>query len=291
MVRTGTLAVAGAVIAVSTDALPANETSEQQPEKKTRMKLGLITYNVAKDWDLPTILDHIKKAGWDGVELRTQHAHGVELSLDAAQRKDVRQRFADAGVTLWGLGTTCEYEAADAETVRKNIEETKRWCQLAGDVGAHGVKVRPNGLPKDADLAKTLEQIGTALKECGKSADAHGVEIFLEVHGGITQNPPNIRTILDHCKHPKVGACWNSNPTDLLDGSVKANFELLAPDIKSCHINDLWNEAYPYRELFALFHKIGYERFTLCEVGAPIPAEAGIPFLRCYKGLWQELQR
>jgi sugar phosphate isomerase/epimerase len=254
------------------------------------MKLGLITYNVAKDWDLPTIVDHVKSAGWDGVELRTQHAHGVELTLDPAARREVRRRFADAGLTLWGLGTTCEYEAADPATVRANIEETKRWCQLAEDVGAHGVKVRPNGLPKDADLQKTLAQIGTALKECGSAAEAHGVEIFLEVHGGTTQNPPNIRTILDHCRHPKVGACWNSNPTDLRDGSIKANFDLLAPDIKSCHINDLWNEAYPYRELFSLFHKTGYDRFTLCEVGTPISAAGGLPFLRCYRGLWNALQ-
>ncbi len=255
------------------------------------MKLGLITYNVAKDWDLPTIIDHVKKARWEGVELRTQHAHGVEPALDAAARKEVRKRFADAGITLWAFGTTCEYQSPDAAAVKTNIEETKRWCQLAEDVGAHGVKVRPNGLPKDADHAKTLKQIGEALKECGKAAADHGVEIFLEVHGGVTQNPPNIRTILDHCGHPKVGACWNSNPTDLLNGSVKANFELLAPDIKSCHINDLWNEAYPYRELFALFQKIGYDRYTMCEVGATIPAEGGVPFLNCYRALWNELRR
>ena len=273
------------------DALPSRGAERQQTGNKTKMKLGLITYNVAKDWDLPTIIDHVKKAGWDGVELRTQHAHGVELSLDAGGRKDVRQRFADAGITLWGLGTTCEFQSGDAATVKANIEETKRWCRLAEDVGAHGVKVRPNGLPKDADLPGTLEQIGNALKECGKSADAHGVEIFLEVHGAVTQDPPNIRTILDHCRHPRVGACWNSNATDLLNGSIKTYFDLLAPDIKSCHINDLWNDAYPYRELFALFRKIGYDRFTLCEVGAPVPAEGGVPFMRCYKGLWRELQR
>lgn len=255
------------------------------------MKLGLITYNIARDWDLPTILHHVQAAGWDGVELRTEHAHGVELSLDAGQRKEVRQRFADAGVTLWALGTTCEFHAPDAATVASNIEQCKRWCELAQEVGAHGVKVRPNGLPQEVEVSKTLAQIGEALRECGRAADAHGVEIFLEVHGGGTQHPPHIRTILDNCAHPRVGACWNSNKADILDGSVKAYFELLHPDIKSCHINDLWDESYPYRELFALLQKAGYDRFTLCEVGTPLPQEAAVPFLRCYKGLWKELAR
>ena len=282
--------VGGASALTLAAALPADAAANLQ-EKPRKMKLGTITYNVAKDWDLPTLVDHVKKAGLEGVELRTQHAHGVEIALDAAKRKEVRRRFADAGVTLWGLGTTCEFQAPDAAGVRTSVEECKRWCQLAEDVGAHGVKVRPNGLPEGVPVEKTLAQIGTALRECGTAADTHGVEIWLEVHGGGTQHPPHIRTILDTCKHPKVGACWNSNKTDIVNGSVKTYFDLLRPDIKSCHINDLWDESYPYRELFHLFQQTGYDRFTLCEVGTSIKPEDGVAFLKCYRGLWRELQR
>ncbi len=254
------------------------------------MELGLITYNVARDWDLPSILNNVRQAGWQGVELRTEHAHGVELSLGTDQRREVRRRFADSGVALWALGTTCEYQSPDAAAVGANVEQTKRWCQLAEDVGAFGVKVRPNGLPDDADLPRTLERIGHALRECGEAAEAHGVEIFVEVHGKTTQEPPNIRTILDHCRHPKVGACWNSNPTDLREGSVRESFGLLSPDIRSCHINDLWS-AYPYRELFALLSEHRYDRCTLCEVATPLPADSALPFMHCYRKLWEELQR
>ncbi len=257
-----------------------------------KFKLGTITYNVAKDWDLPTLIHHTKAAGLEGVELRTTHKHGVEISLADAQRKDIRQRFNDAGLTLWGLGTTCEFQSTDAAKVTQNIEECKRWCELAKAVGAHGVKVRPNGLPAGANLPATLDQIGKSLAECAKAARDNGVEIWLEVHGPITMNPPNIRTILDICAAPNtVGACWNSNASDVVNGSVKQNFDLLARDIKSCHINNLWDTTYPYRELFGLFHKSGYQGYTLCEVGTAVPPEAGIAFLQCYKGLWLELNR
>ena len=83
---------------------------------------------------------------------------------------------------------------------------------------------------------------------------------------------------------------WNSNPTDVVDGSVKPSFDLLGRFIRCCHINDLWGD-YPYREFFGLLNGMGYDRFTLCEVGTPIRAEDGIPFLRCYRGLWKELSR
>src|ERR1044071_4663549 len=95
MLAAGLVIAGDAALSGGADGFPLPVTTVRGMEK-TRMKLGLITYNVAKDWDLPTILDHVKKAGWDGVELRTTHAHGVELSLDAAGRREVRQRIADA---------------------------------------------------------------------------------------------------------------------------------------------------------------------------------------------------
>ena len=254
--------------------------------------LGTITYNVAKDWDLPTLIHHTKAAGLEGVELRTTHKHGVEIALAPEARKEVRQRFSDAGLTLWGLGTVCEFQSADPAILNKNIDECKQWCELAKSVGARGVKVRPNGIPRDASLPNTLDQIGKSLAKVASTARDNGVEIWLEVHGPTTMNPPNIRKILDICAtRDVVGACWNSNATDVINGSVRQNFDLLAKDIKSCHINNLWDASYPYRELFSLFRGIGYRGFTLCEVGTALPAEAGIAFLQCYRGLWQELNR
>lgn len=273
-------------------ALPGIGAAEDTPtaKRKSAMKLGLISYNVAKDWDLPTVLKNCAAAGIEGFEARTGHAHGIEPSLSPQRRQQVKQQFADAHVTLWGLGSTCEFHAADPAVVQKNIDECKAFVQLAQDLGAHGVKVRPNGLRKDVPVDKTLEQIATALRTCGQFGQEHGVEIWLEVHGPETQQPKHIRRIMDLCAHPSVGACWNSNNTDIENGSVRANFELLRPFIKSCHINDLWSN-YPYRELFGLFNATGYDRFTLCEVGAPVAADSGATFLKCYKGLWQELQR
>ena len=45
------------------------------------MKLGFVTYQIGKDWDIPTMLDMCHKTGFTGVELRTTHAHGVETDL------------------------------------------------------------------------------------------------------------------------------------------------------------------------------------------------------------------
>jgi sugar phosphate isomerase/epimerase len=254
------------------------------------MHLGLVTYNVARDWDLDSILKVCKDVGLDGVEFRTTHRHGVEPSMAAAERAEVRKRCTDAGLKQWSLGTVCEFHAPDRAIVQKNIETCKDFIVLAEDIGARGVKVRPNALPKEVPAERTLEQIGKALATCGSIGADHGVEIWMEVHGTGTSLPANARKIMDYCGHPNVGVTWNSNPTDVQDGSVRQSFEILRPFICCCHITDLWSE-YPWRELFGLLRDASYDRFTLCEVGAALPPEAGVLFLRCYKGLWRELQR
>ena len=254
------------------------------------MKLGLVTYNLGKDWDLPTLLSMCEKTGYEGVELRTTHAHGVEVALSKAQRADVRRRFADSKVALAGLGSAFEYHSADPAEVRRNIEGTKECVVLAADVGAPGVKVRPNGLQLDRGIPKerTLEQIGLALRECGEFAKDYGVEIRLEVHGHHTCEVPNIRTILDAASHPNVFVCWNSNPQDVdATGSIAANYNLVRHWIRLVHITELVSN-YPWRNLFARLAADRYAGFTLAEVGEPSCEPER--FLRYYRALWLAYQ-
>ena len=160
-----------AAAAGSTPVLPAFSGVDSNPALGGGgFKLGLVTYNLAKDWDIPTLIKNCVQTGLEAVELRTTHTHGVEPSLSRQQRLEVKQRFADTGVQLLSLGSTCEYHSPDAGVVKKNIEETKRFIELAHDIGALGVKVRPNGIPREVPEEKTLEQIGKSLQACGQKA-------------------------------------------------------------------------------------------------------------------------
>src|SRR5438128_8192007 len=77
--------------------------------RPSKMKLGIVTYNIAKDWDVPTIIKNCAATKFRGVELRTGHAHGVEVNLTKEQRADVRKRFRDSPVELMGLGSTFDF--------------------------------------------------------------------------------------------------------------------------------------------------------------------------------------
>jgi len=104
------------------------------------VKLGLLTYDIAKDWDLPTLLDRAKEIGFEGIEFRVDvnHRHGVELHRTKEERKRIREMCRDAGVAC------------------------------TADVGAPGLKVFGNafhegeGIPKE----QTIRQVAKAVREC-----------------------------------------------------------------------------------------------------------------------------
>ena len=251
------------------------------------MHLGLVTYNMAADWDIPTLIKNCEAARFEGVELRTTHAHKVEANLSKEDRKEVKKRFADSKVQLMGLGSAFDYHAPDQAKLRKDIEGTKEYIILAEDVGATGVKVRPNGFPKEVPQEKTLEQIGHALREVGDFGRNHGQVIRLEVHGTGTSFPPNIKKILDAADHPNVGACWNSNASDLAGQGWDYNFDLLKDKIFSVHITDLFQEEYPYRKLLTRLNEINFKGFCLAEIP---PSTDPIRVMKYYRALWLAYQ-
>ena len=109
--------------------------------------------------------------------------------------------------------------------------------------------------PKGADLDRTLRQIGRALHEIGDDAADFGIEIRVEVHGSVTSQLPHFAKILQYAAHPNVYACWNSNPSDVKDGSIKETFTLVAPKVHEVHLRDLTDEAYPWRQLLRPFER------------------------------------
>ena len=252
------------------------------------LKLGTVTYNIAKDWDVPTIIKNLSATGFEAVELRTTHKHGVEIGLPPAARAEVRKQFEASPVRIGGLGTTCEYHSTDPAVVRKNIDETKEWVRLAKDLGSPGVKVRPNGLPKEVPEEKTLEQIGKSLAECAAFARDNGVVIQLEVHGQDTSRVPRIRKIFDYAGNPaSLRACWNSNQTDLVDGGFEANFKLLKDQIGQVHMRDLFLEEYPWRKLITSLADMQFTGYCFAEI--PESADP-IRVLNYYRALFRAYQ-
>ena len=283
----------GALAALGPAALAAEKAKKKQPSLqsfvsgKSKYHLGTVTYNLGKDWDIATIIKNCTEAKFEGVELRTGHKHGVEVTLSKEERGAVKRRFADSPVKLWSLGSAFDFHTPDQAKLRQDIAATKEYITLANDVGATGVKVRPNGLPKEVPEEKTLEQIGRSLRELGEFAGNLGLQIRLEIHGTETSRVPRCRKIMDVADRPNVGVCWNSNATDLEDGGFDANFDLVKDKIFTVHLRDIHLEEYPFRRLFTRLNEINFTGFTFAEI--PESTDP-VRVMKYFRSLWLAYQ-
>jgi sugar phosphate isomerase/epimerase len=294
--KTATLSL-GSLGLLSTRALAAEPKAKAKAPKasapspsfarKSKMKLGTVTYNLAMDWDVPTLIKNCTEAKFEGVELRTSHKHGVEVTLSKTERAEVKKRFADSPVALVSLGSAFDYHTPDQAKLKKDIEATKEYMLLGKDVGAAGVKVRPNALPREVPVEKTLEQIGRSLRELGEFGKNHGQKLFLEVHGTGTSLLPNIKTIMDVANHPQVGVCWNSNQNDLAGDGFDHNFNLVKNKIFTVHMRDLYLDEYPFRKLLTALNDSGYTGFCFAEI--PSSPDA-VRLMKYYRSLWLAYQ-
>lgn len=248
------------------------------------MRLGMVTYNMGKDMNCQELIDFCKETGIEGVELRTTHAHGVEVTLSADERKRVRELFEDSGVVINGLGSAFEFHSPDPAVVKENIAGSCEYAKLAADIGCKGIKVRPNGLRDDVSVEHTCEQIGKALTEVGKCGEDLGVDIRVECHGKGSSEPRNMRMIMDHAQSPAVVVNWNSNPVDMDEnGSIDASFNLLKDRIAHVHITDIGIYQYPWQDLFNRLKAINYTGWCNAEIQYN---EDPVRFMKYYRTLF-----
>ena len=287
-----TAALSGAAVAIpgmtgctsnTTDQVDLNEFKLNE----NPLKLGLMSYTTAQDWDIETVISNLTEAGYESVELRTTHAHGIEVTLSAAERTEVKKRFEDSPLTAISLASAFRYHYPDPDLLRENIEGTKEFILLAQDVGAIGIRVFPDALLDDVPHEQTMEQIGKALAEVGEFGHNHGVEIRVCNHGRETNKIPVIKKIFDYSESPHVYLNWNCDLADVEGEGFEYNFNLVKDRIKALHMHELWDERYPYRKLFRLLSDMNFTGYCNAEIsGNPDP----VRFLKYYRGLFLALQ-
>ncbi len=249
--------------ALVTGVLPGAAYAKALPGGK--MKLGLVTYLWGQHWDLDTVIKNCTESGVLAVELRTEHAHKVQPTLSKAEREAVKKKFADSPVINLGPGTNQQFDDPEPEKLAANIQGAKDFIILSHDIGASGVKVKPNSFHEGVPHEKTIEQIGKSLNEVGKFAGEHGQQIRLEVHGKCAELP-TIKAIMDIADNPNVAVCWNSNGEDLNGEGLEYNFNLVKDRFgATAHIRELNVGDYPYQDLMNLFVAIDYDGWLLLE--------------------------
>jgi sugar phosphate isomerase/epimerase len=233
------------------------------------MKLSLLTYNLARQWDLPKLIEVARKFGYAGIEFRADagHEHGVELALSAAERRQVRDRLEDAYLEAVCIGTGCRYESPNPSERLAQIDQTKRFIELAAEVGSTRVRVFGNNLPVGVRRDDCIAYVGESLRELGEFAEPIGVDVLLEMHGQFNYWG-FARSAVELANHPRVALVYNCDRQDLVAGSVAATYSRVRSLIRHVHLHEL-TDGFPYPELFRLLAADSYTGYVSSEIEAP----------------------
>ena len=253
------------------------DAKRQKTKEKSRkagpMRFGFTTYTWGKPWDIPTLITNSTKAKALGVELRTsqKYAHGVELTLPASQRKEVKKQFEDSPITLLGLASGERFDSPDPQKLKAAIEAAKAHMKLSHDIGGTGVRVFPNDFHDGVAREVTIAQIAKSLNEVGAYAADLGQQVRFEAHGN-AGDLPTMGLIMAQVDQPSVRVKLNSDTRDAEGDGFRKNFRKVKKYLgDTLHVHDMKNEAFPHQLQMDLLMKMGWGGWWLVEASDKVP--------------------
>ena len=256
------------------------------------MHLSITTFNIVNDWPLPRLIEKCRELGISGMEFRLDrnHGHGVETSLTKDERREVRERIEDAYMTVVGIGSSARFDKADKTELRNEIALAKESVDLCADLGGKFVRVYGNDINKDIGRDATTAQIGESLAELIPYGRQRGVETVIEMHGQYN-NFHLALAALNASGIRDAGLIYNSDPNDVIRGTISQVYAMVRDKIKLVHVHDL-NSDFPYRELFRLLYDDGYDGYISAELPAsPDPERVLSYFAAMYRLMIENISK
>lgn len=253
------------------------------------------------DWELNKVIEFARLNNYQGIEIR-----GIQRQLDlskcpdfstTANRKSSLQKMKDNDLKFVNLGSSCTLHFPAGAERMKNIDEGKRFIEIASDLHCPFIRVFPNNFPKDQDKEQTLDLISSGINELAQFAKGSSVEVLLETHGDLVK-ADDIVSLMKKVDRRGTGLIWDvTNMWTITNESPATVYPKIASYIKHTHIKDAyfdkgkWNYvllgkgAVPIFEAIDLLRKDNYkgyysfewEKLWHPEIDAPELALADFP--------------
>jgi len=179
-----------------------------------RLPLGFSTLG-CPTWPWPKILDFAAEHQFSSIELR-----GILTNMDLTRVPELApERLADAkrqlaahGLVVSDLGASAQMHDMDPMKHAAQLDEARRFIDLAQALGAPYVRVFGNEYVKDVPRDAMLAHIAGSLHELGDYAKGKGVTVLIESHGDFTESPA-LLDILQRADSPNVALLWDAHHT------------------------------------------------------------------------------
>ena len=155
----------------------------------------------------------------------------------------MKKQFADSGRRVLGLRQRLRVPLRRSRGRQEEHRDCKQFVDLVQGPRRQGRQGPAQRRAQGVTREKTFEQIGKALTSAARPPRTPASKSGSRSTGRHASAHEHARPSWKPAGTSPSALTWNSNPTDVENGSVTESFELLKPWIRSCHINDLENDA------------------------------------------------
>lgn len=289
MNRRSFLTTAGAAVVAAT--VPEART-RQVPPGKPRFRTGLVAYSYrqalqAKTMTYEDLIRIAIETGTDGIDMTVYWLPATSDDyLLPLRRLAYKNR-----VEIYSIGTRVRLAQPTAELREQQLDELRKWLDVAQKVGATHVRVFGGAKPAGATLDQAISFAAETLKRGAEYAGSRGLIVGVEDDGGITDFAKETIEIVKRADSPWVG--MNLDIGNFRPPAVYDQIEMSIPYAVSTHVKtevalDDGKTRAPSEldRVFKMFAAHGFRGYLGLEYEASGDPEAAVPgYLRRLKEL------
>ncbi|HEU5051725.1 MAG TPA: sugar phosphate isomerase/epimerase family protein [Hanamia sp.] len=210
--------------------------------KKKKPLLSFSTLG-CPDWDFTKITDFAVQHNYEGIEMRGL-LHEMDLTkcpeFNSAQNiSNTLSLMKGKNLAFVDLGSSTNLHISDLRERTKNLNEAKRFIDLAEKINCPFVRVFPNQIPANQDKNETIDLIIKGLTELGNYAKGSNVKVLMETHGDLVWSN-DLKKIMVSAFNDHTGLVWDiTNMWSVTKEPPEEVYKRLKKYICHTHVKDL----------------------------------------------------
>jgi sugar phosphate isomerase/epimerase len=190
------------------------------------------------DWQIGTVIARAAQFGYDGIEWRGGPQGHLQPEMPISSQTRLRQQCSDAGLSSLAVTAYTSFVSDSATERQANVDELRRYADLAAEVGARYVRAflgeLPEGTKPDSGI---YENISDCLTGAAEYADSVAVKIAVEPHDDFVRSS-SVVPVLSRVQHPALRVIWDIGNTFASGEEPAEGFHLLKDRIAYVQVKD-----------------------------------------------------
>jgi sugar phosphate isomerase/epimerase len=218
-------------------AAPAILRAEKRP---SRLPIAFSTLGCPA-WSFKTILETADRLGYAGLELR-----GIAGEMDLTKVPELtgsglagtKKDLAALGIVITDLGASARMHEKDKATREKNLDEGRRFIDLAQAMSVPYVRMFGDKMPPDESKEEVLKRVIEGFQQMAAHAKPAGVTVLIESHGDFTGSA-DLEAIIRGVGSDAFQLLWDAHHTFVLGKETPAEtWKNLGRYVRHTHLKD-----------------------------------------------------